>query len=239
MVAPPSPHHKAAKGVDATLTLTKAVKKVDYPTFLAAFHDSAQLHACQAAAGDMQALSVSAWVADLEALLASPPTPGAPPAPSGPPPATTCPAFRRMAFTPVIDEPWLPRLSLFHVTEVHVLEARAHKRAPLRMTGAAHLKWASFAKPAHVLDSCIDAVSVEWAGKEGGTPVPGVLLNFTVTPHLPPWAVGPLKKLVAAGIADMFSDFSSRSLAWAVAQCPGAVLVEDEEGLAGAAVVEG
>ena len=231
----------------ASITLTKAVRGVAYPAFLAAFHDSAHLAACQAAAGDMQDLSVSAWVPDLEELLASPPTPGAPPAPAGPPPSTTSPAYRRMAFTPVVDEPWLPRLAMFGVTEVHTLEPRPSDRAPLRMTGAARLRWARWAKPAHVLDSTIEATPVEWAACGGGgggadaapssPPIPGVRLVFTVTPHLPPWAVGPIKKLVAAGIADMFSDFTARSLAWAVGLCPGAELVEDEAGMRAAVEV--
>lgn len=223
-MAPPPPPPPAA-----TLTLTKAVRGVDYPSFLAAFHDSAQLAACQTAAGDMEGLSVTAWTPDLEGLLAAPVVPGAPAAPAGPPATTAAPAYRRMAFTPVIDEPWLPKLSMFKVTELHTLEPRPHARAPLRMTGAAHLRWASFAKPAHVLDSAIDAAAVVWEGEEGLEPTPGVRLVFTVVPHLPPWAIGPIKKLVAAGIADMFSDFSSRSLAWAVARCPGAELVEGEE----------
>lgn len=220
-MAPPPP----------SASITKAVRGVPYPTFLAAFHDSANLAACQAAAGDMQGLEITAWVLDPDALLASPPVPGAPPAPAGPPSTTTAPAYRRMTFTPVIDEPWLPRLAMFQVTEFHTLEARPSERAPLRMTGTARLRWASFAKPAHVLDSCIDARAIQWVDETNPTapPTPGVLLVFTVTPHLPPWAIGPLKKLVAAGIADMFSDFSSRSLSWAVGLCAGAKLVEGEE----------
>ena len=218
-MAPPPPQ---------PITLTRGVRGVHFAPFLAAFHDSASLAACQAAAGDMENLSVSGWVPDLEALLASTPIPGAPTDTTARPPATTTtPAFRRMQFTPVINEPWLPKLSMFQVTEIHTLEPRASSAAPLRMTGEARLRWASFAKPAHVLDSAIDARPIVWVSEGGKAPIPGVLLTFSVTPHLPPWAVGPIKKLVLAGVADMFSDFSQRSLTAAVAGV-GAELVEDE-----------
>ena len=218
MAPPPKP----------TFTLTRAVRGAPYAPFLSAFHDSAALAACQDAAGDMEGLCVSGWVPDLDALLSSAPVPGPPGPPTArPPPTTTAPSYRRMQFSPVINEPWLPKLSMFQVTEIHTLEPRADAHAPLRMTGVARLRWASFAKPSHVLDSAIEARPVEWVDGEGeGEPTPGVLLTFSVTPHLPPWAIGPLKKLVLAGIADMFSDFAQRSLAWAVAGV-GAELVED------------
>jgi hypothetical protein len=216
------------------LTLHRTVHGADYAAFLATFSDSASLAACQAAAGDMGHLHVSAWAASVEDL--PPDVPGAPPAPCPPPADVTVTYYRRMAFSPVINEPWLPKLTMFHVTEIHALHGRPGARSPARMTGTATLRWSRWAQPAPVLDTLILARPVHWPGTGGdGEPAtPGVAMTFSVTPHLPPWAVGPIKRLVLAGIADMFNDFSSRSLAWAVDAVPGATLIQGDAAAAGA-----
>jgi hypothetical protein len=221
------------------LTLHRTVRGADYEAFLTAFNDSASMAACQDAAGDMEGLAVSAWATDVDALPPVTAPPGAPPPPCPPPSDITTTHYRRMVFSPVVNEPWLPKLSVFQVQELHTLEGRAGGRAPAVMRGTAHLRWASWAKPAHVLDSVILARPVVWKGEDGEDPsVPGVALELSVAPHLPPWAVGPIKRLVLAGIADMFRDFSTRSLAWA-ADAVGAELVEGEAGAAGAVDEDG